>query len=142
MDPVMKLGFVGTGAITSAIVSGLRCGGAELDPIQLSPRNAEIAAEIANRFPAVSIASSNQDVLDESEIVVLAIRPQIAVGVLSELRFRPDHRVISVVSGLSLRRVTDLASPAVMITRAVPLPSAANRMSPTAIYPPDGMVAN
>jgi len=137
----MKLGFVGTGAITSAIVSGLRSGGAELDTIQLSPRNAEIAAEIANRFPSVSIASSNQDVLDKSEIVVLAIRPQIAAGVLSELQFRPDHRVISLVSGLSLRRATELSSPAVKITRAVPLPSAAHRLSPTAIYPPDGTAA-
>jgi len=137
----MKLGFVGTGAITSAMVTGLSSGVAERHPIRLSPRNAGIAAGLANRFPWVSIASSNQDVLDNCEIVVLAMRPQVAGNVISELRFRPDHCVISVVSGLSLQRVSDLVTPAARVTRAVPLPSVANRRGPTAIYPPDGMVA-
>jgi pyrroline-5-carboxylate reductase len=139
---LVKLGFVGTGAITSAIVTGLSSGVAEQCSIRLSPRNPGIASDLANRFPKVSIASSNQDVLDDSEIVLLAIRPQIAPNVISELHFRPGHRVISVVSGLSLRRVSDLVTPAAKITRAVPLPSVANRRGPTAIYPPDGIVAD
>jgi pyrroline-5-carboxylate reductase len=138
----MKLGFVGTGAITSAIVTGLRSGVAERHSIRLSPRNPEVAADLANRFPGVSIASSNQDVLDDSEVVVLAIRPQIARNVISELRFRSDHRVISIVCGLSLRRVSDLVAPAAKVTRAVPLTSVANRRGPTAIYPPDRAVAD
>ena len=138
----MRLGFVGTGAITSAMVTGLSSGVAEPPAIRLSPRDPGIAADLANRFPRVSIASSNQDVLDHSAIVVLAIRPQIAPHVISELRFRPEHRVISVVSGLSLRLVSDLTTPAAKITRVVPLPSVANKRGPTAIYPPDGMVAD
>jgi pyrroline-5-carboxylate reductase len=138
----MRLGFVGTGAITSAMVTGLSSDVAEPPAIRLSPRNPGIAADLANRFPRVSIASSNQDVLDHSEIVVLAIRPQIAPPVISELRFRPEHRVISVVSGLSLRLVSDLTTPAAKITRAVPLPSVAKKRGPTAIYPPDGVVAD
>jgi pyrroline-5-carboxylate reductase len=137
----MRLGFVGTGAITSAIVTGLSSGVAERSSIRLSPRNPGIAADLAHRFPGVSIASSNQDVLDGSEVVVLAIRPQIAPNVISELRFRRDHRVISIVSGLSIRRVSALVSPAAQVTRAVPLPSVASRRGPTAIYPPDRMVA-
>jgi hypothetical protein len=50
------------------------------------------------------------------------------------LRFRSDHQVISLVSALTLRSLSDLAAPAVRITRAVPLPSTAARLSPTAIY--------
>src|SRR5260370_23323252 len=46
------------------------------------------------------------------------------------------------VSGLSLRRVSDLIDPAVKVTRAVPLPAVANRRGVTAVYPPDGMVAD
>jgi pyrroline-5-carboxylate reductase len=138
----MKFGFVGTGAITSAIVTGLSSGVAERCSIRLSPRNAKIAADLAHRFQNVSVASSNQDVLDGSEIVLLAIRPQIAQNVISELHFRPDHRVISLVAGLSFRRLSDLVSPAAKVTRAVPLPSVANRRGPTAIYPPDAIVAD
>jgi pyrroline-5-carboxylate reductase len=85
----MKLGFVGTGAITAAIVTGLNSGFGEQHSIRLSPRNAKIAFDLATRFPGVSVAASNQDVLDSSDVVVLAVRLQVALSVVSELRFRP-----------------------------------------------------
>jgi pyrroline-5-carboxylate reductase len=137
----MKLGFVGTGAITAAIVTGLSSAIAEQQTIRLSPRNANIASDLATRFPRVSVASSNQDVLDCSDIVVLAVRPQVASNVVSELRFRPDHRVISLISTFSLASISVLVTPATKVTRAVPLPSVAARQSPTAIFPPDTIVA-
>src|SRR3979411_3353973 len=129
----MKLGFVGTGAITRAIVTGLSSASAE-QRIRLSPRNANIASELASRFPRVSVASSNQDVLDVSDIVVLAVRPQVAANVVSELRFRPEHHVISVISTLSLARISVLLAHATKLTKAIPLPSVAQREGPTAIY--------
>lgn len=133
----MNLGFVGTGEITSAIVTGL-CAGSTGDlSIRLSPRNHEVAMRLADRFAAVSIASSNQDVLDASDVIVVAVRPPVASSVLAELRFRPDHCVISVVSGLSCRSLSELIAPAVRIVRAVPLPSTARQHGPTAIYPAD-----
>jgi pyrroline-5-carboxylate reductase len=136
----MKLGFIGTGEITSAMVIGLSSGDAERHSIRLSPRNREIATELAHRFRGVSVASSNQDVLDFCDTVVIAVRPPIARSTLSELLFRSDHCVISVVSALSLRSVSDLVAPATRIARAVPLPSTAKRIGPTAIYPPDQLV--
>jgi pyrroline-5-carboxylate reductase len=136
----MNLGFVGIGEITSAMVTGLSSSDAEPRSIRLSPRNLEVATDLANRFRNVSIASSNQDVLDHCDTVVIAVRPQVAGSVLSELRFRPEHCVISVVSALSLLRVSEFVVPATRITRAVPLPSTAQRIGPTAIYPPDRFV--
>ena len=132
----MQLGFIGTGEITSSIVAGLCSSVAPPHSIRLSPRNRTVAEELAHRFNSVSIASCNQEVLDHCDTIVVAVRPPIARGVLSELRFRSDHQVISLVSALTLRSLSDLAAPAVRITRAVPLPSTAARLSPTAIYPP------
>ena len=110
--------------------------------MRLSPRNEQAAADLASRFEGVSVAPSNQDVLDNSDTIVLAVRPQIARSVISELRFRPDHNVISAVATLSLALVSDLVAPAVKVTRVIPLPSVAIKSGPTAIYPPDGLVAN
>jgi pyrroline-5-carboxylate reductase len=138
----MRLGFVGTGAITSAMVTGLRSSDTHVDSIQLSPRNLAIATDLSRRLPGVSIASSNQDVLDSSETVVIAVRPPVARRVLSELRFRFDHCIISVVSAMSLRSLSELTVPATRITRATPLPSTARRIGPTAIYPPDPTVVD
>ena len=133
----MQLGFIGTGEISSSIVTGLSSSGVTGHSIWLSPRNFAIANELANRFQGISVASRNQEVLDHSDTIVIAVRPSAARDVLSELRFRPDHDVISLVSALSLPTLAELVAPAVRIVRAVPLPSAAKRLSPTAIYPPD-----
>jgi pyrroline-5-carboxylate reductase len=48
-----KLGFLGTGAITSAMVTGLKTAGKESRAILLSPRSAAVAADLANRFDKV-----------------------------------------------------------------------------------------
>jgi len=135
----MQLGFIGTGEIASSIVTGLSSSGVAAHAVWLSPRNSAIANALADRFRGISIASRNQEVLDHSETIVIAVRPSAARDVLSELRFRPDHQVISLVSALSLRSLSELVAPAVRIARAVPLPSAAKRLSPTTIYPPDPM---
>lgn len=135
----MNIGFLGTGTITSAMVTGLNAARRGGDAIRLSPRNAVVAAHLASRFPEVTIATSNQQVLDESDVAVIAVRPQIAREVLSELRFRGDHHIISLVSGLPVRKLSELVAPATRITRAVPLPSMAKRRSPTAIYPRDAI---
>jgi len=133
----MQLGFIGTGEITSSIVTGLCSFGTTLHSIRLSPRNAAVARELSNLFKGISVASSNQEVLDHSETIVIAVRPAAARGVLSELRFGPDHQIISLVSGLSLLSLSRLVPPATRIARAVPLPSTARRLSPTAICPAD-----
>jgi len=85
----------------------------------LSPRNASIARELAVRFKEIAIASCNQEVLDHSDIVVIAVRPLVASSVLSELRFRADHQVASLVSALWLRSLSGLVSPATQITRVM-----------------------
>ena len=133
----MQLGFVETCEITSAIVTGLCSFGTTSHSIRLSPCNAAVARELSNRFKRISVASSNQEVLEHSDTIVVAVRPAAARGVLSELRFGPDHHIISLVSGLSLRSLSRLAPPATRIARAVPLPSTARRLSPMAICPAD-----
>jgi pyrroline-5-carboxylate reductase len=131
----MRLGFVGCGTIASSMVTGL-CSTRSAGSITLSPRNAKVAAGLASQFANVQIAPTNQAVLDACEVVVLAVRPQIAFGVLSELRFRPDHHVVSLIATLPLEYIRSVTSPATLVTRAVPLPSVALRQGPTAIYPP------
>jgi pyrroline-5-carboxylate reductase len=130
-----RLGFIGTGTIAVAIVEGLSASGAEA--ILLSPRNAEIAAGLAARFAHVDVATDNQAVLDNTDAVLLAVRPQVADAVLGPLRFRPDHRVISLIATVSLDRLRGWTAPAAKVVRAVPLPPVARGEGPTALFPPD-----
>lgn len=130
----MKLGFVGCGTIAAAMIAGLSEAGRG-DAITVSPRGVEIAAALAARYANVTVAADNQAVLDAADVVVLAVRPQIAPAVFAELRFRPDHRVLSVIATLSLDTLHSAVAPAATITRAVPLPSVARRQGPTAVFP-------
>jgi pyrroline-5-carboxylate reductase len=132
----MTLGIIGVGTIAAAVVEGLQSTSARC-PIVLSPRNEQRASLLASKFAEVQVAPTNQAVLDASEIVVIAVRPQIAHSVLSELRFRPDHRVVSLIPAVTLNYLRAITAPARSVTRAVPLPSAARGQSPTSMYPPD-----
>lgn len=137
----MTIGFIGTGAITSAIVTGLSLEGGPRPAIRLSPRNAASAASLASRFGNVSVCPSNQEVVDSSQTLVLAVRPQVAEEVLSQVHFSSGQNVISLIAGFPVRRIAGLVAPADKISRAIPLPSVAQRRSPIAIYPPGGAAA-
>ena len=133
----MRIGFIGTGTITSAIVSGLNAIDSTTFTFLLSPRNASVGASLASTFDNVTIAESNQAVLDGCDIVMLAVRPQVASDVIEPLHFRPDHHVISLVALISLERVQALVAPATRVVRAIPLPMVATRAGVTALYPDD-----
>jgi pyrroline-5-carboxylate reductase len=137
----MRLGFVGTGALTSAIVTGLKSVADNSISILLSPRNEEIAGRLASLFPDVTVAPDNQAVLDGSDVVMLGVRPQIAADVLPALRFRADHLVISLIATISRAEIASLTAPAGDIIKALPMPMVSQRQAPTIIYPPDAVTS-
>ena len=89
-----RIGFIGTGAITDAMVRGLLASPPAVQAVMVSARNAQIAARLAADFPAFAVSKDNQAIVDGCESVVLAIRPQIAEEVVRPLRFRDGQTVI------------------------------------------------
>lgn len=130
----MTLGFLGTGAIAEAVVTGLSSSSAAPD-IVVSPRNAARSGALAARFGNVTIAPDNQAVLDRCDTVVLAVRPQDIEPVLAALRFQGAQTVISFVALMPMARLRPLVAPAERACRAIPLPSAAERNGPIALWP-------
>jgi pyrroline-5-carboxylate reductase len=130
----VSLGFLGTGAITEAVITGLGAA-PEVPDIVISPRAAARSSALAARFANVAIAPDNQTVLDRADTVVLALRPQDVEAALDGLRFRRGQMIISFVALLPMVRLKDLVTPADRICRAVPLPSAALRIGPIALWP-------
>ena len=131
----MQLGFIGTGNIAAAMVEGL--GGNAV----LSPRGELLAADLARRFPGVTVADSNQAVVDQCDLVVLSVRPQIAEEVVRPLRFRPGQRVLSLLAATKIETIKSWIAVDVPVVRAIPLPFVADRRCVTPIYPPNPEVA-
>ncbi|WP_081158212.1 pyrroline-5-carboxylate reductase [Ensifer aridi] len=138
----MRIGFIGTGAIAEAMVPGILSDTPLASEVVVSPRNAEVAGRLASMFPAVRIAADNQEVADASDILVLAIRPQVADGVVRGLRFTPGQTVISLIAATDRDRLKEWIGQEVRLTQAIPLPFVASREGVTAIYPPDPEVAS
>lgn len=137
----MRIGFIGTGTITQAIVTGMIRFGVPFERIALSPRNARIAAQLAGLDARVEVCESNQDVLDTSDVVCLAVVPQIAPDVLGALAFDARHHVVSFIAGMPLDRIRELVRHSARVVRAVPLPAVAAGKGSTAICPRDRIAA-
>ncbi len=138
----MKLGFVGSGAITEAVVTGLMKSRSDISAIVVSPRSAHVAARLAEIFPTVRVGAGNQDVVDSADIVFLAIRPQIAEEVVRELRFREHQHVVSFIAAVPTEALASWIDVPATITRAIPLPFVAELRGATAIYPPNAQIAD
>lgn len=138
----MNIGFIGTGVITTALVTGF-CSGKDLGhKIYLSPRNARRASELAGKFENVTVCGSNQEVLDRSEWVVLAVIPKFGEEIIRPLSFREDHRVINLMSDRKLPEIAGWIGKTRTLVHMVPLSFAARRTGPIAIYPNDKDVAD
>jgi pyrroline-5-carboxylate reductase len=135
------IGFIGTGAITDAMVRGLMTEPPAARRILVSPRNAGTAARLAADFAAVEIAADNQAIVDAAGIVILAVRPQIAETVIRPLVFREGQLVISLIAAMDRETVADWIGAKVRLTQAIPLPFVARRTGATAIFPPDAETA-
>jgi pyrroline-5-carboxylate reductase len=133
----MRLGFIGTGTITKAVVTGMCRFGVPFDRISLSPRNPNTAAELATLDERIRVCASNQEVLETSDVVCLAVVPQIAAKVLGELEFESRHHVVSFIAGISLAELRRLVPQVHRVARAVPLPAVAEGNGSTAICPVD-----
>lgn len=137
----MKLGFIGTGAISEATIAGL-CGVAGFtDPIVVSERSAARSARLAEKFANVSVEPDNQAIVDRCDWIVVAVLPEQTRAVLEALAFRAEQRIVSLVAGVGLAALGPLAAPATRITRAIPMPPIERGIGPIPICPPDPEVA-
>ncbi|MDR1791135.1 MAG: NAD(P)-binding domain-containing protein [Propionibacteriaceae bacterium] len=130
----MRIGVIGVGIIGEAFIRGVLAA-QPTARVFLSPRNAERAAALAAEFANVEVLASNQAVLDASEWVVLSVLAPSAPEILGALRFREDHRVITLIGGYHLDEVRALIGPTATLARMVPLPYIVHQVGPLATYP-------
>ena len=81
------------------------------------------------------MATDNQQVVDDSDVVVVCLLPAHAAEVLAGVEFRANHAVVSAVAGLPVAQLAGLVAPATDIARSIPLPAVATRASMTPVYP-------
>lgn len=136
----MMLGFIGTGGITEAIINGLFNHGGHEAPILVSRRNRGRSKRLAETFHLIEVVDDNQDIVDRTDWVVISVLPGQTLELLSTLRFRDDHGVISLPAGITLKSLAAHIEPASRVSRAIPMPPVAFGLGPTPVCPPDSDV--
>lgn len=133
----MNIGFIGTGKIAGAVVESICTSSLEDYRIYLSPRNEIKSRELASRYENISRENNNQAVIDNSEIVFLAVRPALFKEVVSLLNFRAEQKIVSLIPFSYYDDLVMAVSPAQIISRATPLPTVVTHTCPIPVYKPD-----
>ena len=136
----MKLGFIGTGKITSSVVTGICKSKISFKKIILSPRNKNVAERLKKQFRKVSIAKNNQEIVNSCNWVFLAVTPPVAQKIIKNLKFKSSQTIVSFISTMTLPQLKKAIKVKATIVRAVPLPPISLRKGPVPLFPPNKKV--
>lgn len=118
----MKLGFIGTGNMASAIMGGIIKN-------QIIPANDIIGADVmeAGRKRVkeqfkIQVTADNHEVINSSDIVILSVKPQFYAEVIAEIKddVREDQIIITIAPGKTLAWLKEQFGKNVKIVRTMP----------------------
>ncbi|MDC3127250.1 pyrroline-5-carboxylate reductase [Candidatus Pelagibacter bacterium] len=132
----MNLGFLGTGHITSSVIEGIFKSKLKVKKIFISPRNKIIAKKLSKRFKKVTISDNNQQLIDNSKWIFLAITPQVGHKILKKLKFKKTKKIVSFISTINLHTLKDYTKNK-NISRVIPLPFIGMKKGPVIIFSSD-----
>jgi len=132
----MKPGFIGTGAITEHVITGLILHGGFEGPIVVSERSRERSSRLAARHSNVRVEIDNQAIVDQVDTVFVATLPQQTLELLNSLTFRDDQTIVSLAAMISVEQLSEKVKPASQIHRIIPMPPNEIGLGPIPIYPP------
>lgn len=118
----MKLGFIGTGNMASAIMGGVinnnifkpeEIIGADL----FAPGRERVKEQFG-----INVTASNKDVVENSEVMILSVKPQFYGDVISEIKdlVKDDQIIITIAPGKTLAWLEEQFGKAVKIVRTMP----------------------
>jgi len=117
----MKIGFIGAGNMTQALVKGM-VESKEFKPenILVSNRSEGKLLKISEQFQ-VQTRSHNQEIITECDVIVLAMKPQDFSAALEGLtgQFNPNQIVISLAAGIPFSSLKKLI-PGARLVRLMP----------------------
>ena len=118
----MKLGFIGTGNMASAIMGGIIKN-------QIIPANEIIGADlfapgrerVKEQF-GINVTADNKEVVNNSEVIILSVKPQFYESVITEIRddIKENQIVITIAPGKTLAWLGEKFGKPVKIVRTMP----------------------
>ena len=116
-----RWGFIGAGKMATALIRGMIRDGTPPESILASDPNASARAALVGET-GIATCDSNGEVVKDSDVIILAVKPQMMAAILAELRplITPKHLVVSVAAGVSLATLADGLGADRRLARAMP----------------------
>jgi pyrroline-5-carboxylate reductase len=86
----MILGFIGTGKISSSVIKGISNSKLSYKKIIISPRNYKLSKLLKKKYRKVTIAKNNQEIVNKSNWIFLAVTPSVGKKIIKELKFKSN----------------------------------------------------
>ena len=138
----MNLGFIGTGKISSSVITGICKSSIKYNKIIISLRNKNIAISLKKKFKKIIIEKNNQKIVDKCNWIFLAVTPTVGEKIIKDLKFRTNQTVISFISTITISELKKMIKVKANIVRAIPLPPISLKKGPVPICPPNKKVKN
>lgn len=118
----MKLGFIGTGNMASAIMGGII--GKNIIPAE-EIIGADLFAPGRERVKAqfgINVTDSNKEVVDNAEVIILSVKPQFYEDVINQIKgdIKENQIVITIAPGKTLAWLAEKFGKDVKIVRTMP----------------------
>tara|TARA_B100001059_G_scaffold199939_1_gene206504 strand:- start:103 stop:870 length:768 start_codon:yes stop_codon:yes gene_type:complete len=136
----MKLGFIGTGKISSSVITGICNSNISYKKIIISARNLKTAKYLKKKFKKILIEKDNQKIINLCDWIFLAVTPSVGEKIIKNLKFRSNQTIISFISTITLSELKKMIKVKSDIVRAIPLPPISLKQGPVPICPPNKKV--
>ena len=132
-----NIGFIGAGNMASALIGGLIDSGKDVTNIIASSPEKDHLDRLKKSFN-IKTTHKNEEIIQLSEIVILAVKPNVVEPVLLEIKnllLQRNPLLISIAAGIQINSLEQLLKPEYRIIRAMPNTPASIKEGVTAISP-------
>ena len=137
----MRLGFIGTGQISKAVILGILKSKIKFNKILISKRNSKTSKFLSNQSKKISVLDDNQKILNSCDWVFLAVTPAVGNQILKKLNFKKAFGYQFYFNNKN-ERFKKIVKVKAQIVRAIPLPPISLKKGPVPIFPPNKKVKN
>jgi len=119
---IESVGFLGAGQMATALARGwIAAGLFTPERCKASDPSPEARARF-QKETGVAVTADNRTVVQNSEVVLLAVKPQMMPALANEIRFEmhEKHLIISIAAGVSIAKLTELLHGSHRLVRVMP----------------------
>src|SRR5262249_8793839 len=104
-----RIGFLGAGRMATSLARGWIAAGLVLPGRIVASDPVRDARQSFANATGSHVLEENKPVVQDSDVLILAVKPQNMTAVLEEIRpfVGPQHLIVSIAAGITLRQISD-----------------------------------